>query len=41
MERSSFVSKDLIGPEFDRKLKLSLKALDGVKDLFMLALQAD
>ena len=37
----SFIGKYVIGPKFDGKLKASLKALDGAKELFMLALQAD
>jgi hypothetical protein len=41
MEHTSFIGKHLIGPKFDRKLKPSLKALDGAKDLFILALHAD
>ena len=41
MERSGFVGKHLVGPRFDRKLKTALKALDGAKELFMLALHAD
>jgi hypothetical protein len=40
-EHTSFIGKHLIGPKFDRKLKPSLKALDGAKELFMLALHAD
>jgi hypothetical protein len=41
MERSGFVGKHLVGPRFDRKLKGALKALDGAKELFMIALHAD
>lgn len=41
VEKSNFIEKHLIGPKFDRKLKTSLKALDGAKELFMLALHAD
>jgi hypothetical protein len=41
MENSGFIGKHLIGPKFDRKLKTSLKALDGAKELFMLALHGD
>jgi hypothetical protein len=41
MEGSGFIGKHLIGPRFDRKLKTLLKALDGAKELFMLALHAD
>jgi hypothetical protein len=41
MEHAGFIGKHLIGPQFDRKLKTSLKALDGAKELFMLALHAD
>jgi len=37
----SLIGKHVIGPKFDRKLKASLKALDGAKELFMLALQGD
>jgi len=37
----SFMGKYIIGPRSDCKLKTSLKALDGAKELFMLALQAD
>jgi hypothetical protein len=40
-EHTSFIGKHLIGPKFDRKLKPSLKALDGAKELLMLALHAD
>lgn len=39
--KSSFIGKHVIGPRFDYKLKASLKALDGAKELFMLALHAD
>jgi hypothetical protein len=39
--RSSFIRKHVIGPRFDYKLKTSLKALDGAKELFILALYAD
>ncbi len=41
LEGTGFIGKHLIGPRFDRKLKASLKTLDGAKDLFMLALQTD
>jgi hypothetical protein len=41
VETSGFIGKHVIGPRFDRKLKTSLKALDGAKELFMLALHAD
>jgi hypothetical protein len=41
MEGSGFIGKHLIAPKFDRKLKLSLKVLDGAKEVFMLAVQAD
>jgi len=41
MEGSGFIGKHFVGPKFDRKLKASLKALDGGKELFMLALHAD
>jgi hypothetical protein len=41
MEHTGFIGKHLIGPKLDRKLKASLKALDGAKELFMLALHAD
>jgi hypothetical protein len=41
IEGSSFIGKYLIRPKFDRSLKTSLKALNGAKELFMLALQAD
>jgi hypothetical protein len=41
MEHASFIGKHLIGSRFDRKLKPSLKALNGAKELFMLALHAD
>ena len=41
MEGSGFIGKHFLGSRFDRKLKASLKTLDGAKDLFMLALQAD
>jgi hypothetical protein len=39
--KSSFIGKYVIGPRFDHKLKTSLKALDGAKELFILALHAD
>lgn len=39
--KSSFIGKHVIGPRFDHKLKTSLKALDGAKELFVLALHAD
>lgn len=39
--KSSFIGKHITGPRFDYKLKTSLKALDGAKELFMLALRAD
>jgi hypothetical protein len=39
--KSGFIGKHVIGPRFDHKLKTSLKALDGAKELFMLALHAD
>ncbi|KAH8592634.1 hypothetical protein B0O99DRAFT_597075 [Bisporella sp. PMI_857] len=39
--KSSFIGKHVIGPKFDCKLKPSLKALGGAKELFMLALQGD
>lgn len=38
---SGFIGKHVIGPRFDCKIKTSLKALDGAKELFMLALHAD
>jgi hypothetical protein len=41
IEGSGFIGKHLIGPKFDRKLKASQKALDGAKELFMLALHGD
>jgi len=41
VENSGFIGKHIIGPRFDRKLKTSLKALNGAKELFMLALHAD
>ena len=41
MDHASFIGKHLIGSKFDRKLKPSLKALGGAKELFMLALHAD
>jgi hypothetical protein len=41
MEHTSFIGKHLIGSKFDRKLKPTLKALDGAKELFMLALHGD
>ena len=41
IERSGFVGKYVVGPKFDKKLKASLKALDGAKELFMLALLGD
>jgi hypothetical protein len=41
MGESSFIGKHVIGPRFDYKLKKSLKALDGAKELFMLASLAD
>ncbi|KAF4626279.1 hypothetical protein G7Y89_g11882 [Cudoniella acicularis] len=41
VEKSNFIGKHFIGPKFDRKLKISLKALDGAKELLTLALQAD
>jgi hypothetical protein len=41
VEKSGFIGKHVIGPRFDRKLKASLKALDGAKELFMLALHSD
>ncbi|KAK0639751.1 ankyrin repeat-containing domain protein [Cercophora newfieldiana] len=40
-EHSGFLDKHLAGPKFDRKLKTSLKALDGAKELLTLALQRD
>lgn len=40
-EKGSFVKKCLAGSRLDRKLKPSLKALHGAKDLFMLALHTD
>jgi hypothetical protein len=39
--KSSFIGKHVIGPRFDYKLKASLKALEGAKELFMLVLHAD
>jgi len=39
--KGSFMGKYIIGPRSDYKLKTSLKASDGAKELFMLALQAD
>jgi hypothetical protein len=41
MERRSFIGKHIIGPKFDRKLKTSLTALDGAKELFTMALHSD
>jgi hypothetical protein len=41
VEKSAFIGKHVIGPRFDQKLKASLKALDGAKELFMLALHSD
>jgi hypothetical protein len=38
VEHTDFIGKHLIGPKFDRKLKTLLKALNGAKELFMLAL---
>jgi hypothetical protein len=39
--KSSFIGKHVIGPRFDYKLKTSLKALDGAKELFILTLHTD
>ena len=39
--KSGFIGKYVIGPRFDHKLKTSLKALNGAKELFMLALHTD
>ncbi|KAJ6447150.1 rRNA processing domain-containing protein [Purpureocillium lavendulum] len=41
VERSGIIGKHFAGPRFDRKLKAALKALDGAKELFMVALHAD
>ena len=41
VEKSNFIGKHFTGPKFDRKLKISLKALDGAKELLILALHAD
>ena len=41
VEKAGFIGKHVIGPNIDRKLKPSLKALDRAKELFMLALHAD
>jgi len=41
MEGSGHIGKHMITPQFGRKLKLSLKVLDGAKEVFMLAVQAD
>lgn len=41
VETSGFIVKHFIGLKFDRKLKPSLKALDGAKELFILTLHAD
>lgn len=41
VDGSGFIAKHLFGPKFDRKLTASLTALDGAKELFMLALHAD
>ena len=42
MERPRFSGKHLIlGPRFDRKLKLSLGVLDDAKGLFILAIHSD
>jgi len=41
MEHTTFIGKYLIGSKFDRRIKLSLKALHDAKGLFMLALHAD
>lgn len=41
VEKSGFIGNYIIGPRFDRKLKTFLKALDGAKELFVLALHAD
>lgn len=40
-EKRGFIGKYVTGSGFDRKLKISLKALDGAKELFKLALQSD
>jgi hypothetical protein len=41
VRKADFIGKHVIGPRFDRKLKMSLNALDGAKELFILALHAD
>jgi hypothetical protein len=39
--KSSFIEKHVIGSKFDSRVKSSLKALDGAKELFILALHTD
>ena len=41
IEGTGLIGKYFVGSKFDRKLKASLKALNGAKELFLLALQAD
>jgi hypothetical protein len=39
--KGSFIEKHVIGSKFDNRVKTSLKALDGAKELFILALHTD
>lgn len=41
VKKGGFLGKHVIGPRFDNKLKQALKALEGAKELFGLALNAD
>ncbi len=41
MTESSFLTKHFMGPKFDARLKASLGALDGAKELFRLAVPGD
>jgi hypothetical protein len=41
IERGGVMNRAVLGPKLDRKLKSSLTVLQGAKELFMLAVQAD
>lgn len=41
LDESGTVGRHLLGARFDRKLGVSLKVLDGAKEIFMVAVHAD
>jgi hypothetical protein len=41
VRKTDFIGKHVIGPRFNRKLKILLSVLDRAKELFILVLYAD